>query len=165
MNTEVYEAVLEFIKRAEEKGINGSVVNKDDILNLNSKLNGLLPQWYSELLATVPICGIEFELQVFEPEDDFDGLQSIELNDSNGICIESLEYYPGLEIFKKGYICIASDSTGGGDPYFININEGDNPPVYRVYHDISDNADEILEKGRELVSNSLSELFKSAIFQ
>jgi len=127
MNTEVYESVIDFIKRAEEKSIKGSVCNIDDIRNLNNKLNGLLPQWYSEL-------------------------------------IESIKNYPGLEIFKKGYICIASDSTGGGDPYFIDTNAGDNPPVYRVYHDVSDNLDEILAKGRQLVSNSLSELFQSSIF-
>ena len=67
--------------------------------------------------------------------------------------------YPGLAIFEMGYICIASDPTGGGDPYFININEGDNPAVYQIYHDVSDLGEEIIAEGRKMIATSFSELF------
>jgi hypothetical protein len=49
---------------------------------------------------------------------------------------------------------------GGGNPYFIPVDKGDDPPIYQLYHDVSNKADEILKRAR-LVFPKLSDLFAS----
>ncbi|MGG3806123.1 hypothetical protein [Metabacillus fastidiosus] len=53
------------------------------------------------------------------------------------------------------------DALGTGDQIYISLDEGENPPVHRVYHDVSEQPDEILSVKR-LIANSLSELFNNA---
>ncbi|MBT30253.1 MAG: hypothetical protein CMO01_11385 [Thalassobius sp.] len=69
--------------------------------------------------------------------------------------------YLGCEIFELGYIEIGEDPTRSGNPYFIKYEVGDNSPVYRIYHDVSDQGDEILKHGKELITNMFSDIFKN----
>jgi len=48
---------------------------------------------------------------------------------------ESTEYYPGIGVRNHGYIPVAGCEIGSGDPYFININDGENGPLYCIFHD------------------------------
>ncbi len=48
---------------------------------------------------------------------------------------EAENAYPGLIVIKDGYVPIGSCLLGSGDPYFINKNDGENGPIYRIYHD------------------------------
>ncbi|WP_242972909.1 tyrosine-type recombinase/integrase [Anaeromicrobium sediminis] len=66
-------------------------------------------------------------------------------------------------ILERGYMCIASCSSGSGDPFFIPINQGDNPPVFRVFHDFGEDTDLILKEGMSLVAEKLSDFFRNAI--
>lgn len=68
---------------------------------------------------------------------------------------EMLECYPGTAIREHGYICVAGCTLGSGDQYYICNSDGDDPPLYQIYHDVSDVAD-----GRAGVFPSLSELFE-----
>ncbi|HEY4108610.1 hypothetical protein, partial [Puia sp.] len=86
----------------------------------------------------------------------------IEIATANNIYSESVECYPGLAITDLGYACLAIDPTGGGDPYFMKVAEGDNPSVYQVYHDVSDVGTEIEAMGMIKIANSLSEFFGKA---
>jgi hypothetical protein len=117
----------------------------------------------AELLTAIPLGGLEIGWQAYEPKDDYDGVEWIELSDASGIRSESIECYPGLAILPAGYINIGSCSGGSGDPYFISVDEGDDPPVYQVYHDVGDTAEAILTEGRRCVASSLSLLFQTAI--
>ncbi|CAH2215173.1 hypothetical protein [Tepidibacter aestuarii] len=127
------------------------------------EIEKLLPYWFIELTSQIPLIGTEFGFQEFEPEEDFDGISYMLWNDTNAMIEESMDYIPGCAIFESGFICIASCSLGSGDPFFIPINKGDNPPVFRVFHEFGENTDEILKEGMELVSERLSDLFKKAI--
>ncbi len=75
---------------------------------------------------------------------------------------EMLECYPGLAIHSSGYVCIAGCSFGSGDQYYICNTDGDDPPVYQVYHDVSDVAEEIIANGRSIIFPTLSQLFDIA---
>lgn len=163
MNPKLKQAAFEFVERVKKNGFNGKVLDKDAVDKLNKKLNGNLPEWFAELLTTVPICHLELGWQAFEPEDDFDGIDWMEFCDDQGIISESIECYPGLAVLEKGYINIAGDSMGGGNPYFINITKGDDPPVYQIYHDVSDDSTIIIAEGRKLVSDHLSDLFLNGL--
>lgn len=48
---------------------------------------------------------------------------------------ESTNFWPGLGVSKDGYVPVAWCSIGSGDYYYININDGQDGPLYRVYHD------------------------------
>jgi hypothetical protein len=48
---------------------------------------------------------------------------------------ELTEFWPGIGIGPHGYVPVASCSGGSGDYYYINRNNGQNGPLYRVYHD------------------------------
>ncbi len=159
MNSRLKEAALKFVERAKQNGSYGEILDKKVIEELNKKLKGNLPEWYAELLMTVPICHLELGWQAYELEDDFDGIDWMEFCDDRGIISESVDCYPGLAILEKGYLNISADSMGGGNPYFIDTAKGDNPPVYRVYNDVSDDPEIIIAEAMNLVSEHLSDLF------
>ncbi len=75
---------------------------------------------------------------------------------------EMLECYPGMAIRECGYICVAGCTLASGDQYYICNSDGDDPPLYQIYHDVSDVADEIIADGREVAFARLSELFETA---
>jgi hypothetical protein len=99
---------------------------------------------------------------VYEADDASDGFTSLRLARPQDIYSETEKCYPGVAIRKLGYSCLAIDPTGGGDPYFMKVSEGDNPPVYQVYHDVSEIGSIIEAEGMTKIANSLSEFFTKA---
>jgi hypothetical protein len=156
MNSDVAEAANQFVQRASEAGHGGRLADLDALVALNAEMGHRMPKWLISLITTVPLCGLEVDWQV----DDLDG--SIEWADAKGIRSESIECYPGLAILERGFVNIGCDPCGSGDSYFIPTDRGDDPPVFQVYHDVSDQADEILSRGLFKVSPRLSDLFRSA---
>jgi hypothetical protein len=73
---------------------------------------------------------------------------------------EATKYYPGIGVKNHGYIPVAGCELGSGDPYFININDGECGPLYCVFHDqvIDENYDpskaivKVLNNYQELVA-------------
>ena len=51
---------------------------------------------------------------------------------------ELTNFWPGFGVSKDGYVPVASCSIGSGDYYYINTNDGQDGPLYRVYHDAVD---------------------------
>jgi hypothetical protein len=115
-----------------------------------------LPQWLSELFQTYSLCGAELFWQAYTPEGDFDGRSYITLADPKRIAVESVELTPGCEILPLGFVCIAADDDGIGDPYFIPLSEED-PPVYQVHHDTDEEEHQIGPHQARLVAHHLSD--------
>ncbi len=156
MNLEVEEEARKFVGRAGASGLHGRTADASSLNALNLEMGGRIPEWYQSLLTTVPLCGLEIDWRT----EDLD--VRISWNDVNGIRSESIECYPGLAILDRGFINVGSDPIGNGDPYFIPTDQGDDPPVFLVYHDVSDQADEILANGLVQIVPRLSELFRQA---
>lgn len=135
----------------------GVVIDSKQWHSLNSKMGQIIPEWLIDLFTTYPL---SYAILEITDEDDEEMEYALEFVCPESMENESIEAYPGCAILELGYICIAEDPTGGGDPYFISISEGDNPPVYQIYHDVGDVGEEILAEGRQRVANSLSELFE-----
>ena len=163
MDPPLSNAAAKLVARAEAAGQHGTLADAKVLKRLTHDTGERIPEWYVELLLRYPLCGLEIGWQADEPEGEYDGIAWMTWSDPNGIRSESLECYPGLAILERGWINVASDATGGGDPYFIPTQQGDDPPVFQVYHDVSDDADVILAKACRLVSPSLSQLFLQAI--
>jgi hypothetical protein len=157
MNAEVEKAAAELVKRAMAAGLAGSMADADELQQVNQDLGGKLPHWYAELVLTFPLCSLNLGWQ------DEDDISWMIWSTPEQLRSESLEAYPGLAILERGYINVALCAHGSADPYFIPTDKGNNPPIYQVYHDVSDKPDEILAEGLQLISASLSEFFNTAI--
>ena len=144
---------------ARSNALAGLTEPRDAIDAFNVECGGIFPDWYCDVLSRVPICGVELEWP--DPNDDGE-LLGAEWMDIRSMRSEMLECYPGLAIRPNGYICIAGCTLGSGDQYYICGSDGDDPPVYQIYHDVSDVGDEIIANGRSVIFPKLSELFDVA---
>ena len=162
MDATVYSEASALAARAQASGCLGSVEDAAEWKRLNADLGGIIPDWYITLMTSVPLSGMEFGRQAFEPEPGDDGVLWLWWMDANSIRSEMLEAYPGIPLLQAAYLCVAGCSHGTGDQYFIPTTEGDNPPLYSIYHDVGEEAEEILTNGREEIAPSLSDFFRTA---
>jgi hypothetical protein len=151
------------VTRAAVLGIRGRTLSTEDRQRIVAGLP-VYPAWLLDLLSVVPLCGLRLGWQAYDPEPDADGVLWVEVSDAGGILSESLELYPGVGILSAGYVNFGG-SDGSGDPYFICAHEGDDPPLYEVYHDAGSEAETILAEGRKLVSPHLSAFFRAALLE
>ena len=129
---------------------------REDLDAFNVECGGIIPDWYLDILQNFPLCGVELEW----PDPSVpDNLVCAEWMDIRNMRSEMLECYPGIAIREHGYICVAGCTFGSGDQYYICNSDGENPPLYQIYHDVSEVADEIINQGREMIFPKLSDLF------
>ena len=162
MNPALQEAIIVYLANANGADHSGKIVSPGEMQELQSQLTVPLPNWYGELLLRYPLAGAHLEYPRWDPEDGYDGYEPLQLATTKNVYNETEQCYPGLAIRELGYVCLAIDLTGGGDPYFIKVTEGDNPPVYQVYHDVSDVGIVIEQKGMVRIADSLAEFFTKA---
>jgi hypothetical protein len=93
----------------------------------------MTPHYWLSFVAQHSLIGKE--VSVPEESDQSELGAEIEILDEEGIRSESEDCYPGIAVVKDGFIPIGSCSLGSGDPYFINIQDGTDGPLYRIYHD------------------------------
>lgn len=158
---QIRSAATDLAQRAATRGQHGQIIPPADLIALVRDLGVPLPAWLSDLLTSVPLSGLELGWQ---ESPGSDGIAWLRWSDALGIRSESLECFPGCAILPRGYISVASCLEGSGDPYFVCLSEGDDPPLYRVYHDVSDEADVIIAEGLLQVAPSLSSFFRTARF-
>ncbi len=48
---------------------------------------------------------------------------------------EAQELYPGIAVSRDGFVPVGECLLGSGDPYFIQLADGEGGPLYRIYHD------------------------------
>ncbi|WOI35824.1 hypothetical protein R1T43_18030 [Alteromonas sp. CI.11.F.A3] len=94
----------------------------------------LIPEYWKNFIIKNELVGEYCEIPESADLSELDG-GNLKLLDEYQILNEANEFYPGIAVKKFGYIPVASCSLGSGDPYFININDGVNGNLYRIYHD------------------------------
>ena len=102
----------------------------------------MIPEYWKGFLTTNSLIGQYCEIPEASDLSELDG-GDLKIFDESEILEEANEFYPGLAVIKDGFIPVASCSEGSGDPYFINIKDGPNGCLYRIYHDaemIDDNS-------------------------
>ena len=166
MDRQLEDAVKRFLQRAQQAGMAGELADESEVKKVNEELGGIIPNWYIELVTTYPICALQFQWQAYPEEDDFDGRSSVFWSRPADILKESRDLYPGAGLIKDGYFNVACDEDGTGDPYFINSNEGNNPPLYEVYHErVKDPETQVGEFDGRKASERLSAFFDNALFE
>lgn len=92
-----------------------------------------MPPYWKTFLENNQLIGRHFsvsaELDLSEVGAD------IEIVSENHSFLEQTEYFPGIAVAPLGFVPVGNCLIGTGDPYFINIKDGEGGPLYRVYHD------------------------------
>ena len=161
MNPKVLTAARALVDRAERDGQTGKLAAADDLDRLGRALGAHLPNWYRDLLATVPLIGLELGVVALDaPEDD--EISWLLWLEPDAISTESLELYPGSALLEHGYLCVGGCAHGTGDQYFLNTGAGDDPPLVQIYHDIGTEPERILADGLVEIAPTLSAFFAEA---
>ena len=150
------------MERAERDGLAGRLAAADDLDRLARALGTHLPDWYRDLLATVPL--IDLELGVITPDaSEDDDISWLLWLGPDAISTESLELHPGSAVLPHGYLCVGGCAHGSGDQYFLNTGAGDDdPPLVQIYHDLGTEAERILADGVVEIAPTLSAFFAEA---
>src|SRR5262245_24952863 len=165
MNPKVHEAALRLVGRAAAQAQRGTTADVHALAALARETRDRIPRWYGELLTGVPLCGLELGWPGYPPTDDDPGTAWMQWSGVDDIRAQSLNRHPGLDILDHGYLNVALDIDGNGDPYFIPVDGADDPPVYRVYDEADWSPERILSEGLVLVAPALSELFRTAMLR
>ena len=162
MNRKVLTAARELVERAERDGQAGTIAAADDLDRLGRGLGAHLPDWYRDLLATVPLVGLELGVVAPETSED-DEISWLLWLGPDAISAESLELFPGSAVLRHGYLCVGGCAHGSGDQYFLNTRAGDDdPPLVQIYHDMGTEAERILADGVVEIAPTLSTFFTEA---
>ncbi len=158
-------SVLQFLESGKAEG---ALQDRAELLVLNERLDGLIPSWYIDLLATIPIAGLHLGWQAFPPNDDFNGIEEITMLDLPLLAECNLESFPGVHLWVNGYFTFGYGASWAGNCFIFKPDEGPNPPVYEVWHDAAHDPQAMLvaieeKAGVRLVANSFSELFDAAV--
>lgn len=154
------EAYLEKYRQINED--TGRTATAEEVQLLKEKFGDLIPDWYYRLISQLPLIDAEVAWQAYEPDEDFDGLASVQFLSAEDMILESFEYDPGILVRSKGYVCIATDPGGSGDPYFVKFDRAD-PAVLQIYHDFFDEDANLTEYDYVTVAESFSALFANGI--
>lgn len=161
MNRNVLTAARELVERAERDGQAGKLAAADDLDRLGRALGAHLPDWYRDLLATIPLIGLELGVVAPEASED-DDISWVLWLGPDAVSAESLELFPGTAVLPRGYLCVGGCAHGSGDQYFLNTSVGDDPPLVQIYHDLGTDADLIVAEGVVEIASTLSAFFAEA---
>ncbi len=92
----------------------------------------LIPDYWRHFVDTNHLLGREIEFP-WPGEENL--VAVIEILDDKNIEMEANELWPGIGIRKDGFIPIGGCSIGSGDPYCINIHDGEGGPLYVADHE------------------------------
>ena len=116
MSPALHAAANALCERLRSAGAGSFMATEEQHAALATSFGLPLPQWLSALLQNYSLCGAELFWQAYPPEDDFDGRSYIILADPGNMVVESTELTPGCDILPLGFVCIAADGDGIGDP-------------------------------------------------
>ncbi len=121
----------------------------------------LIPEYWKQLVINNTLIGKYCEIP---EESDLSELSGgcLKIFDESQIIEETNVFYPGLAVKKDGFIPVANCMQGSGDPYFINVGDGENRCLYRIYHDgeMLDYDTYNLDDAVNIVLNNYTDLLK-----
>ncbi len=165
MERKIRENIEELFKNYPELNNGGIKSNQNIFKRLKRKIKNKIPNWYIELLTEFPIAKLKIGIPFNYGWETLKNKKQSELpfmptefNDLENIEFITTEEFPGSELIKGNYICIAEDTNKEGDGFYINTKE-ENPSVIYIYHDCGNNASELIKNG-QIISKSFSDFLK-----
>lgn len=162
MERQIIENTEKLFKNYPELTTIGFKAKQSIFQKLKRSLQNKIPNWYNQFLTEYPITELKIGIPFNYGWDSLKGKKQSELpfmsTKFNGL--EDIEYianheFPGFELIKANYICIAPNENNDGDGFYINATEK-NPSVIYIYHDCGKNASELIQHG-QIISKSFSE--------
>lgn len=92
----------------------------------------LLPEYWTVFVTDHSLVGAEIEFP-WPGQRDLSAI--IEIYDSLAAEQEATEAWPGMGVQKDGFVPVGGCASGTGDPFFINVNDGPNGPLYKIDHE------------------------------
>ncbi len=149
----------------------GEQVDREVLERLKSAPGARVPDWLIDLLVEFPLAGVQIGVRV---TDSFAGFSDqpvmFELGDASLIEELNTESYPGMYLFPRGYVALGCGVEWAGD-VLVMATTSDDPPVYQVWHDVSDDPEELERavlsqaRGTRLISPTLSQLFSEGLVE
>lgn len=144
------------ISALENIRLSGRQATPDEVATLESKFRpDFLPPWLIETLINFKLIGVTFTLSESDDASDM-GADVFWLSPAQMLS-EAFESQPGISVLGDGLFPVGACAIGTGDPYFIDLNAGYDPPLMRVLHEYIGSPDAV-----EMVSPRLSEFFRKA---
>ncbi len=162
MEKEIIKNIEQLFKNYPELISIGFKSNQNIFQILKRQVQNKIPNWYNKFLTEYPITalkiGIPFNYGWESLKDKKQNELPFMITKFNGI--EDIEFtankeFPGLELIKANYICIAPNENNDGDGFYINTTEK-NPSVIYIYHDCGENASELIKNG-QIISKCFSD--------
>ncbi|MFC7445324.1 SMI1/KNR4 family protein [Mesoflavibacter profundi] len=165
MERKIRENIEQLFKNYPELNQVGLKTEQSIFQKLKRKVKNQIPDWYVELLTEFPIAelkiGIPFnygwETLKSKKQNELPFMPT-EFNSIENIEFIATEEFPGFELIKENYICIAEETNKGGDGFYINAKVK-NPSVIYIYHDCGNDASELIKNGQS-ISSSFSDFLK-----
>lgn len=146
----------------------GTIVDRAEIISLSNDIGGVIPDWYVDLLAKYPLTGLELGWLAYPEQCGDDQLSWVEFIDMDTLRELNTASFPGILLNPLGYLVFAYGTTWAGNCLAFHVADGDNPPIYEIWHDAASDKDEMLNsiaefKGVTKISDQLSDFFKNAV--
>jgi len=142
--------------------LKGGYTSLKEFEKLDKTLKDVLPEWYIEFLTNYSIANIKIGIPFNYGWESLKGKPREELplmntffKDIQAIEESAVDLFPGFELIKENYFCIAAADPDEGDGFYINASES-NPKVVYVYHDCGESVEELIENG-QLIADSFSD--------
>ncbi|WP_299438283.1 hypothetical protein [uncultured Aquimarina sp.] len=140
----------------------GVKASMSEYKNIKWSVRRKISKWYLMLLTEYPLCGLDIGIPFNYGWESLKNkeiaelpLLNTKLNSFDDIEFDATESFPGFELIKKGFICIAPDENSSGDGFYIKAKEK-NPKVIYIYHDCGANSKELIGYS-QLIANSFTE--------
>lgn len=142
--------------------LGGRPVTAAEAARLEAAMPAAVPRWLLDLLRNYPLAGSAFSLT--EEGDASELGAEMKWLTPDEMISEAVETFPGIAAVPRGYLPVAMCLVGSGDPYFIRLAGGDDPPLVRIPHRGVDEDGRLREGKVEVVCHHLSEFFEKAEF-
>jgi hypothetical protein len=93
----------------------------------------IFPEFWRRFLAEHRLVRLEVEIPAACDLTSIGAV--IEILDEDAAASEAHEALPGVGVWADGFVPVGGCGIGTGDPYFINIHDSDNGPLYRISHE------------------------------
>ncbi|MBK9355112.1 MAG: hypothetical protein IPN09_14440 [Bacteroidetes bacterium] len=130
MNEIIKKAVEKFIQNNSDETKLGKFTELSEIEKYDKYIGGIVPNWYKEFLVLFPIAELEIEIPHDYGQEDFIGKPMEELpkltirfNSYREIYEEAFNYFPGCELKKIYYLCIAKNIVCTQEGIYINVKK------------------------------------------
>jgi hypothetical protein len=152
----VLESARDFVRRAVAVGQSGRAATAEEVEAVRAAHGGRFPRWLADLGQQLPLCGLRlgWRSDAFKP---WEGPWWLVWPTPAELVRELEHSVLSGAALGAGLVLLALDGSDSGNPYFVPL-EGDDPPVYRLYHDGS----ELDPTDRTLVAESLSAFLRVA---